>query len=719
MKKLFIISFLFISFICNLKAAELCTPSEEYIEYSKLSDEEKKDFIEPVYCEQIKDVEDKNADIKVKSNIKNIFNTMLSSYPASYNAVNDNIVTSIKHQYSLGTCWSFSATSVVETNALKNGLPRYDFSEKHMIYSLLSVAYSDDAGKVGKYKVDNFNGGGITYAASYYFNGLGQLNESEMPYDRNGNPISSSEYIPGKRMISISDYELFNVNSLSVCSTTEIDTIKSRILRDGSVQGSMYMDESLFKDTNEDYYISTTSNSLNPNHAITIVGWDDTISKTKFEGATRDGAWIIKNSWGSTWSNDGYFYISYDDHFICKNISSYSGVSNTTYDNTYKASDMVGVPTIVFENKVYESARFNKKTTSLEKLKRVSFAVGQYTSYKVYLSKTNSINNNSGWILLGTGTSDNYSIKSIDLDTPLDINDDFTIIVELNVESGKETSAFTMCDLTYDTSEMEYSSNRNFISFGGYSWVDMGSINLGNTNIKCEPNIYAYTDTSNEGFVTINSVDVNNNNVTISTSTDADINSFTYKVLDSSNNDVTNKFTINKDNSNKKITLTTNNSFSGGYKLVIGYINLEQSVTFELVEIVNTNNSAIIINSNDSAILVSIENNPITLREFMNKIAVYNSTASLLDANNNPINDLTQNIKTNVKLKTNNTVYNISVLGDVNADGRISALDYIEIRKHIMGDIITDSGRLKAADMDKNSAISALDYIQIRKILMR
>ena len=60
-------------------------------------------------------------------------------------------------------------------------------------------------------------------------------------------------------------------------------------------------------------------------HAITIVGWDDNISRDKFgtyvkdgvsydkEKPVHNGAWLCINSWGTNWSDEGYFWISYDD----------------------------------------------------------------------------------------------------------------------------------------------------------------------------------------------------------------------------------------------------------------------------------------------------------------------------------------------------------------------------------------------------------------------
>ena len=55
------------------------------------------------------------------------------------------------------------------------------------------------------------------------------------------------------------------------------------------------------------------------NHAVTVVGWDDTFSRNNFRKGHRppgDGVWIVKNSWGTEWGTDGYFYLSYYDQSL-------------------------------------------------------------------------------------------------------------------------------------------------------------------------------------------------------------------------------------------------------------------------------------------------------------------------------------------------------------------------------------------------------------------
>ena len=67
-------------------------------------------------------------------------------------------------------------------------------------------------------------------------------------------------------------------------------------------------------------YAQYTYEPGEPNHIVTIVGWDDTFPAANFlkdHQPPGPGAWIVKNSWDTDWGNDGYFYLSYYDMSLC------------------------------------------------------------------------------------------------------------------------------------------------------------------------------------------------------------------------------------------------------------------------------------------------------------------------------------------------------------------------------------------------------------------
>jgi cathepsin L len=85
-----------------------------------------------------------------------------------------------------------------------------------------------------------------------------------------------------------------------------VDKIKEAICKYGPIAASVNA-TALFQNYTNGTFFETASNYGSPssNHAIVLVGWDDD-----------KGAWLMKNSWGTGWGEDGYMWIKYNSNNI-------------------------------------------------------------------------------------------------------------------------------------------------------------------------------------------------------------------------------------------------------------------------------------------------------------------------------------------------------------------------------------------------------------------
>jgi len=202
-------------------------------------------------------------------------NAMLSNFTwTNYNGY--NWMTSVKQQGSCGSCAAFGAAGAVEgvVRVVKND-PFFsiDLSEQHL--------FSCGGGSCST--------GWYLGSALDYFVTSGVPDENCLPYSGVDNNCSSTCSDWSSRALHINGWNwVTNENE-------DVNAVKSAIAQ-GPVPCRMEVYTDFYSYSGGIY--SYTSGNLEGGHFVVLVGWDDAYD-----------CWIVKNSWDSSWGENGYFRI--------------------------------------------------------------------------------------------------------------------------------------------------------------------------------------------------------------------------------------------------------------------------------------------------------------------------------------------------------------------------------------------------------------------------
>lgn len=198
--------------------------------------------------------------------------------PVALDWRNKNVVAEIKDQGQCGSCWTFSAVATMETaNAIKTGLV-VELSEQQIL----------DCSDTPQYGNQGCDGGDMRMALQYVLD-VGFI-ESEYlyPYQENQGTCMAAK---NNRAASISGY--FNV-------TTACDVCLENTVQNGTVSIGIDASQDSFQLYAGGVYDEPACSSTDLDHGVAIVGYDSSQDPPY---------WIVKNSWGTDWGDNGYIYM--------------------------------------------------------------------------------------------------------------------------------------------------------------------------------------------------------------------------------------------------------------------------------------------------------------------------------------------------------------------------------------------------------------------------
>ena len=420
-----------------------------------------------------------------------------SGMPASFDMRKVYGITSVKDQGEFGTCWVHSAVESAESSLITSE-PDIDISELHSSYY---TYYGDDQIKLFSSKTANIlnEGGTARMVANLWSQWIGPVKEEKLPYQND--KFFDSKYDTDMMRYS-RDYQLKNAYLFDFDhDRTNFDEINAEVkdfVYNGQAVAVSYMSN---KSNNWSGLYNSSYTKRKPrfaNHAVTIVGWDDSFPAAHFKNSPKgDGAWLCKNSWGTDDGDDGYLWISYYDGTL-SDFAVYQLQDSDEHSIIYQYDSLIPVQTL----SAYDSSEINGPSymgdifssvgpTQISSIGTYIYNAGTEYEITVYTSLTDDADPTSGTPSSVTnGKCDYTGFVNIDLDEPVLIEntDKFGVVVKLYCESTPfviplESSLYVeypdgkITDLSNLAKESQISTlterGQSFFSSDGENWTDV------------------------------------------------------------------------------------------------------------------------------------------------------------------------------------------------------------------------------------------------------
>ena len=388
----------------------------------------------------------------------------LGAFPVSYDLRDLGRLTDIEDQGQTGCCWTFATMGSLESGLLPSD-PE-SFSEDNL--ALNSGFDSALAGPDSAYN----SGGNALMSTAYLASWAGPVLTSQDDFD--------DSYTPDGLVAAKHVQDVLYLPSRT--SSSDNDAIKAAIMTYGAVYTSMYADEDgMCSSADSEYYNAENASyyfdgqTQQQDHAVDIVGWNDDYPASNFssDGVTDrppgNGAFIVRNSWGTYWGDAGYFYVSYYD-------TDFGWDENAVFDNAEPTSDFNGIyqyDPLGWTNEAgygdnvttdWGANRFTATTS--DQLAAVSFyAAEPGTLYTVYAGDSLS-----SLTARGSGTMP-MGYHTVDLSSPLQLTSGQPFVVAVELTTPSWNYPIPVEYPAYGASAATASPGESYVSANGSQWT--------------------------------------------------------------------------------------------------------------------------------------------------------------------------------------------------------------------------------------------------------
>jgi len=443
-----------------------------------------------------------------------------NAFAPVYDPRTTGAVGAIENQGYTDTCWAFASIAAIESNLIKKGYENssVNLSENHLAYFFYNrqndpLGYTDGDKNFNRKSTWARNGGTLQGTALHLMTWSGVVRQTY-----------SEDYAPGEAIYpnEPGGYKPLDIDASAgynrdyVVKNTyfynyDVNTLKQAIMNYGAVAIGFSMDFDCYLSNDEKSYYSPIPINIQHEHAgghaVAIIGWDDTYSRTNFKTMpSRNGAWIVKNSYGAGFGDNGYMYISYDDASI-SDIVSYDAVSAADISANNYQHDGTANPSYVLNLKSGTSCAnvFQAKASSAG-YNEILDAVGVYVatsnvnySVQIYTGLTSNSNPTKGKKMFSSpqrGTLSNAGYNRIELTQPVTLaaGEKYSVVITLSTANGSKVQMGVEADYynNWIGFDAGVKKSAGFIKEKG-KWIDYGNSSVVGYKNICNLRIKAYT----------------------------------------------------------------------------------------------------------------------------------------------------------------------------------------------------------------------------------